>query len=392
VRDLAWSRRRLTVACICATGLLEAVVYGVTFPYFSVRLQEQGLSTSLIGLNATVGAMGSLLCAPLFPRAIRKLGYAAFSIVAFSVCVVALLGLLASDSVVLWFGLRFLLGVGEAGLWVSSEAWLNHAVEDSYRARANTVFQSLYSLGFFIGPNLTYLTGYRGSVPVFAMSGLCIAAMVILVPTLGNRSSDGTDDDEEAVGLRTIVKTGRARGVMSLALVVGMCETAIYALLPVYGLHLGLSTGSAVGLLVAYTLGEVVVSLPIGWLADRVSREKLLAGCASAAAVFLLCTPLVIHHRPAVLGTTFIVGGLVVSIYNIALVLVGEYFAGPALPVVSTGFSMAYSLGGIGGSTLGGICMALFGPIGLPIAIGGFLGGTGVTLGLAGARNRQARE
>jgi hypothetical protein len=48
---------------------------------------------------------------------------------------------------------------------------------------------------------------------------------------------------------------GRARGILFVSLLIGLCETAIFALLPVYGVKQGLSSELAVSLLLAYSLG-----------------------------------------------------------------------------------------------------------------------------------------
>jgi MFS family permease len=367
------SSRIRIVACICVIGMLEAFVYGLSFPFFTLRLQQAGLSPVLIGLNATCGAVGVLPCGRLYPKALVRLGYRDFSALAFVVALVSIGALLASPAVPLWFAVRFVLGIAEAGLWISTEAWLNHVVADAHRGRANAVFQALYGLGFFLGPAATYLTGYRGPAPVLVMVALCAAALVVLV--FADGSAPLKPDELAETRWRDLYRLPGARGILSLSLLVGICETAVYTLLPVYGIRHGLSSATAVSLLVAYTLGEIVVALPIGWLADRFDREKILAFCAGTASVCMVLLVVAIRTTPLAQAVAFLAGGLVVSLSNIALILLGQRFARGNLPLMSTAFSIAYSVGSIAGSALGGASMSAFGPAGLPVPIAVLLAG-----------------
>jgi MFS family permease len=347
----------------------EAVVYGFSFPYFSLRLEQQGLSVSLIGLHAAVGTLGVLLCGRLFPRVISRYGYQRSTAIAFASSLVVLLGLLAHDGVALSFVLRLLLGMCFAGVWVCTEAWINDVVPDEHRGKVNAGFQALYSFGFFLGPGATYLTGFRGAPPIVFMLVMMSAGLLVLVcmrdriAALPRAAHDGND--------RALL--GRARGILFVSLLIGLCETAIFALLPVYCVKQGLTTDLAVSLLLAYSAGEILIALPIGWLADRLSRPRLLAACAWAAgsAVFLLLT--ISESRAYSWSIAALAGGLVVSLHNIALIMLGERFRGAELPVVSTAFSMTYALGSASGSAIGGAAMTLLGPAGLPLFIGSSL-------------------
>jgi MFS family permease len=354
---------------ISLVAFCEAVVYGFSFPFFSLRLEQQGLSVSLIGLHAAVGTLGVLLCGRLFPRGIGRWGYHRSTALAFTAAVLVLLGVLATDNVALSFVLRLLLGISFAGVWVCTEAWINALVPDAHRGKVNAAFQALYSFGFFLGPGATYLTGFQGPLPVFFMLTMMSIGLLLLA---GGRdrfaAAPGVPHGDSHHAL-----LASARGILSVSLLIGLCETAIFALLPVYGVKQGLTTELAVSLLLAYSLGEILIALPIGWLADRMSRQRLLVACALAAAsaVFLLLT--VNESRAYTWSVAALAGGLVVSLHNIALIMLGERFRGAELPVVSTAFSMTYALGSAGGAAVAGAAMALLGPAGLPLLVGSSL-------------------
>lgn len=355
---------------ICLFALLESIAYGFTFPYFSIHLEKSGADAFVIGLNTSAGLVAVLLFAPLYPRLMVRYGYRDFSLYAFAVAGIGAFALLLSENIYWWCASRFVIGAALAALWVSTESWLNHAVSDAYRGRVNAIFQAIYSFGFFIGPNLTYLTGFSGALPIFALGGLAFAgaaSIALLAPTKGGAV------DAENHGPVTRKLLSGAKAILVIAVLAGVCETAFYSLLPVYGLQRGMSTDVAVAILVAYTLGEVFVALPIGWMADRVDRGVLLLSCtllACAAAFFIGQA----DGDPLVAGAiAFFAGGFVVSLYNIALVQMGERYSGCILPVIGTAFSVAYAVGSATGSSIGGAIMEVTGPLGLPYGVAAIL-------------------
>lgn len=370
VLNLSFKTEMRACGLICLFAFLESIAYGFSFPYFSVHLEQNGADAFVIGLNTSAGLLAVLMFAPLYPRLMVRCGYRNFSLYAFALAAVGSLVLLLSENIYWWCVCRFVIGSALAGLWVSTESWLNHTVNDEYRGRVNSVFQAIYSLGFFLGPSFTYLTGFSGALPIVAFAGLSFVAAVAIA--LLAPPKDGAVDAEEhsAVTWQTI---SSAKGILLIALLTGVCETAIYALLPVYGLHRGLSTEIAVAILVAYTIGEVFVALPIGWITDRVDHAALLLVCTLLASLAVFLIALTDAYPLIVGGIAFIAGGLVVSLYNIALVQLGERYRGTLLPTIGTAFSVAYSLGSATGASVGGALMDYVGPFGLPYGIAAIL-------------------
>ena len=56
----------------------------------------------------------------------------------------------------------------------------------------------------------------------------------------------------------------------------GVVEFGVMALIPVWGLRLGMGEASAISLVVIMTLGNVALQIPLGMLADRFSRRGML--------------------------------------------------------------------------------------------------------------------
>jgi len=170
-------------------------------------------------------------------------------------------------------------------------------------------------------------------------------------------------------------------------LVFGLVETTAFALLPLYGLALGYDEVGAAFLLVLLIAGNVLLQIPIGWLADLVSRERVLLGCAGLALIGVSCWPAVLDS-PA-LGWPLLVacGGALGGFYTLSMALLGQRFRGTDLAVANTAFVLMYQLGAMVGPAIGGAAMQRLGPdalaLTLAVALALFTAGaaTGLFLG-----------
>src|SRR3546814_3910580 len=68
----------------------------------------------------------------------------------------------------------------------------------------------------------------------------------------------------------------------------------ILTLLPVYCLRQGFSADIALAMVSTVVVGDALLQLPIGALADRLSRRSLFTGCAVALMLSSLAVPLLI--------------------------------------------------------------------------------------------------
>ena len=140
----------------------------------------------------------------------------------------------------------------------------------------------------------------------------------------------------------------RAPAILGAVAVFGLYESALMALLPIWGVRSGLTERMAAGTLSAVYFGSIVLQVLIGWLSDRVSRLAALRLCGAVGlvgAVALLSVP----ASPLVLfGLLFVWGGVASGIYPVALSMAGDRFRGGDLVSVNAAMIIAYGLGGTG--------------------------------------------
>jgi MFS family permease len=354
---------------------IEALLFGYSYPFFSLALESKGIATWLIGLNASIAGAGILIFGPFVPWLIDRLGLRLLVAAQFALSLLSFAAIFAFDDIVVWFVARFVMGTCFAALWTTTEIWLNGVVDDKNRGRIVAASGTLYAACQFLGPLLLSGTGSTGSLPlVVAMVPLAIGVAVAL--SIRSAVGEVEDEDEEESGnVHTLrMSLTLAGSLIAAAFLTGIGETAMQSLLPLYGLAYGLTEASASRLVAVFSLGEAVLIVALGWFADRHGRRVTLIGCAVLAVVSTLAFPLVMNQAFLLEPVVFLAGGTVSGLYTLGIVLIGQDFRGQRLAVVSTGFAMAYSAGSVIGSTLIGVLIDLFGSEALPISVAaGFL-------------------
>ncbi|MCX5479435.1 MFS transporter [Kaistia geumhonensis] len=351
---------------------IEALLFGYSYPFFSLALESKGIATWLIGLNASLAGAGILIFGPFLPALIDRLGLKFLVAAQFALSFLSFAAILAFDHLAVWFVARFVMGTCFSALWTTTEIWLNGVVDDRNRGRIVGASGTLYAACQFVGPLMLSATGSTGSLPLIAaMAPLAVGVAV----ALSIRSAVGETDEEEtgsAATLRTAL--GLAGALIAAAFLTGVGETAMQSLLPLYGLAHGLSEAAASRLVAVFSLGEAILVAVLGWMADRYGRRLTLIGCAALAVVSTLALPFVMGRGLILEPVLFIAGGTVSGLYTLGIVLIGQDFRGQRLAVVSTGFAMAYSAGSVVGATPIGYLIDLFGVEALPLTVAlGFL-------------------
>jgi MFS family permease len=224
------------------------------------------------------------------------------------------------------------------------------------------VYGTVFSLGVIAGPTLLEFTGTRGWTP-FAVGAAGL--LLTQAPLLLLRAAPGASQAPMPIGqLIGVVRT--APLVMLAAWVAGLVEAADLTLLPLFGLHAGLGERMALSLLAVFMAGNVVLQVPIGLLADRYGRRRLLAACALLSALGpLLLQPFI--ATPALLWPLlFLWGGTLYAFYSQGVALLGAQFGAAELAAANTAFVMVYCLGGVIGPSAGGFALDRWPSHGLP--------------------------
>lgn len=290
-----------------------------------------------------------------------------------------------SDSLAVWFAVRFVQGVAAATLYVLSEAWIVRFAGDRHRGRVVAVYASLLSASFAVGPVVVSLVGVDGWAPFVWGVAVLLAGTV---PLFSVNDSRALEAPEATSHVGVIQFAPLAPVLLGTVGVFAIMDASLMALLPVYGLERGLDVQSSTWLLSVFVAGNVLLQYPIGVLADHFDARRIMGLCALVCGVSFVTLTLVI-------GTlwqwpTAVIGGAAgFGIYTVALKTLGDRFRGDLLVAGTSAFGVVWGAGALFGAVLGGWSMTAFGPNGLPSLLATCCIGLALALGW---RARQVAE
>jgi MFS family permease len=365
--DLARFARRPALLAVLAGTLGVGLIFGLQPPLIALVLARHGASSFAIGAVTAATLFAVILMGPVYPLAITRMGLKG-CIVAGVAAAAALLGLMAAGhGVEFWFLLRLLTGCALGLSWIASEVWLSSLSGADDRGTIMGVYGTVFSLGVMLGPTLLELTGTKGALP-FAVGSLCLVAAILPLLALGRTHGP---PQHFAPLSSSMAAWRRAPVIMLAAFVAGLIEAAELTLLPLFGVRRGFGDHAALWMVTVFMAGNVVLQIPIGLLADRYGRRRLLGLCALSSAIGPLLLRPALDTPLALWSLLFLWGGSLYAFYSQGVALLGTAFDAAELPRANTVFVMVYCLGGVLGPSVGGIVMDAWPDIGLQILLSG---------------------
>ncbi len=359
-------------ASIAAIGVF-CLTTGLSYPLLALLLEDMGTSTGLIGLNAAMTPLGIIVSSPFIPPLARRFG--AWQICVFSLFLAAtlLLMLAAFKNVMIWFALRFLLGVANSIIFITSEAWINQLAEPRIRGRIIGLYGTIAAGGFALGPLALAIIGSRGWLPfLVGISGICLALPIVItaknyLPEFNGKEKASVFSFFSLAPLLLLAVTAAA-----------LFDQVVMSLLPIYSLRHAISEATGSLMLTVIIVGNVLLQIPIGWLADRFSPRYLISWLAFGTVVGSVLLPWWIEGSVLIWPMLFIWGAIAFGTYTVAMVDLGARFSGALLLAGNSAFGVMWGIGGIVGPSIAGIAMDLVGPEGLPLTLGVLFGALGV--------------
>ena len=359
-RDRGADRAR--VAGIAAAIVCIAVVgigLSLTIPLLSIEMARMGASPTVIGLNTACAGFASIAAVPFVPRLAARVGVVPLIVVSIVAAAVILCGFRALYGLAWWFPLRLAFSTCLGALFVLSEYWISEAAPVARRGLVMGIYATVLALGFAVGPVLLAATGTEGWTPYGAGAAMLLLGLVPIglardlspgVPT-GNRGSF-------AGALRL------APVALLAAAAYGAVETGGFAILPLYGLRLGFDAEGAARLVTAVALGSVLFQIPVGLLADRIDRRRVLLGASLGGALTAALIPGVSGSASWLAAMLFAWGGIAGTLYTVGLAHLGASARGSDLAGANAAFVVFYNVGLILGPPLIGGGMDLAPPQG----------------------------
>ena len=364
------NRHLPTVIAACAAITVFGFAFGLTYPLLSLILESRGVSSDMIGMNGAMMPIGILLISPVIPALTKMFGSRNVAIVAAIVAASMILAYKAFDNLPAWFLIRLIQGMSIPVLFVLSESWIVGAAGKKNRGKTVAIYAAVLSASFGAGPALIGVIGIEGWLP-FIIGAVVITLGIIPFFFIQEQSSH---EPEESQATSIVRFAGKAPLLLAAVGAFAVFDAATLSLFPVYGMKNGLDVATSAYVLTAMILGNTLLQLPIGWLADRFADRLVMAGCAVVATTGLLLLPLVIG-TPLMWPLLIFIGTTGYGVYTVALASLGNRFSGIELVSGTSAFALVWGFGALFGSVSGGWSLLLFDSHGLPLGLAIIYGG-----------------
>jgi len=356
--------RRYYLALLLLSNVCASASWGIVSPTIVANCLQRGSSTLTIGILTSIWALPFLLAAPLYTRIVGRISAKPALVVGMiaDAAAVWLFPLAPYDWA--WIVLQIVTGAMLGHFSLVTEAWLNFFASERTRARVTSLYGILPAVGYAVGAGIYAVVGYRGYAPFLAGSA-AMAFGVLPVLFIPKKAGDIVLGGEER--LRHAFR--RAPLLLTTALLAGVLEMVPWSLMQVYAVANQWSTRAAGFALPVFYWGQVLLSYPLGWLADRAPRRTVLLG-TSAAAVPCMVAMALLARSPGMWFITFLTGGIATVTYTLGLAILGQCFPAAKLVSANAAYIACYGVGTIAGPPMVGALMDRFGPSALPTALG----------------------
>ncbi|HEV2702941.1 MAG TPA: MFS transporter [Steroidobacteraceae bacterium] len=356
--------RHYHLALLMLSNLCVSVSWGIVSPTIVANSLQRGSSTLIIGVLTSIWALPFLLAAPVYTRIVGRINAKPALLVGMltDAGVVWLFPLVPNDWA--WIFLQIVTGAMLGHFSLITTAWLNLFASDQTRARLLSLYGVVPAIGYALGAAFYAFVGYRGYAPYLASSAALVLG-VLPVLLIRKEAADVVLGGEER--LRHAFR--RTPFLLTVALLAGVLELVPWSLMQVYAVANQWSTRAAGFALPMFYWGQVLLTYPLGWVADRAPMRNVLLGMSAAAIVCMVALAL-FARTPGMWGVIFLTGGIATATYTLGMAILGQRFDAGTLVSANAAFIACYGVGTILGPPLVGALMDRFGPNALPIALG----------------------
>ncbi|WP_042454876.1 MFS transporter [Neobacillus dielmonensis] len=347
----------ILVSIVALSGFSQ----GMLLPLIAVIFEQDGVSSSLNGLNATALYIGTIVIAPFLERPLQKYGYKPIIIVGGGM-VIASIGMFPLwKSFWFWFILRLLIGIGDNALHFATQTWITNTSPVAKRGRNISLYGLFFGIGFAVGPLMTPLVNINETLPFILSSILCLVGW-LFVFFLQNELPEQMGSGHSL--LATLSHFGRALKYAWIAFlppfVYGFLESSLNSSFPVYALRMDFNVSNVSYILSAFAIGSIITQLPLGMLGDLYGRRKLLivllliGFCSFSVAGFM-------EHQFIILFSAFLVSGMAVgSTFSLGISYMADLVTKELLAAGNLLCGIFYSVGSLTGPIIGGLFIKHF--------------------------------
>ena len=329
-----------TYFAVCAAVISIGLALGVTMPLVSLRLESWGYDSFAIGVMAATPAVGVLLGASLAGRLAARFGTTVLMQLCLLLGALSVAGLALVQNYAVWVALRLFLGVALTVVFVLGESWINQLAVEKWRGRLVALYGTGYALSQLSGPLLLTGLGTATDAGFWTGVGLLIGGSLMLL----GRSGAPQVDAHSTSGRGLLVFCRKLPAIAWAVMLFAAFEAMMLTLLPIYSLRQGFTQEVALVMVSVVVIGDAALQLPIGWLADRMSRQTLFRCCGVVLLLSSLAIPLLLH-TPLIWPVFVAFGASAGGLFTLSLIMIGERYRDDELVRANAHVAQLWGLG-----------------------------------------------
>ena len=329
-----------------------------------------GVQGSLLGIRGTLEAFGTfqlsivmsayflgfLLGSRLAPGMIRRVGH---------VRVFAALGSLISAVLVLypmlvdwqiWALMRVIIGFGFAGIYITSESWLNNTATNETRGQALSLYMIVQMLGI-VASQALLAAGDPFGYDMFLIPSVLVS--LAFLPLLLADTPAPTFESTARLGFRELFRISPL-GCVGM-LISGGIFSAMFGMASVWGTLSLLSVKQIALFTSALYVGGLALQYPVGYLSDRMDRRKIMLWLSVAAALVLAVATIFALPFWAHLIVAAVLGGITYPMYSLLIAYTNDFLSKEQMAAASAGLIFLNGFGAIFGPLVTGWLMGVVG-------------------------------
>ena len=346
---------------VCISGFSQ----GMLLPLISFIFENRQVSATINGLHASGLYIGVLLSALFIEAPLRRYGFRPMIITGGAIVGLSLLAFPLLDSIWLWFILRLIVGIGDNALHFSTQTWLTTSTPQHKLGKVIAFYGLFFSAGFMIGPKVSELVTIWEPLPFLVSGVLTMMAWPLIFLLKGAEGAKPEDTGGKASlvntlkNFRDVLKTSWVAFLFPM--LYGVLEASLNSNFPVFAIRHDFELSEITWILPAFSLGAILLQVPIGGLGDRVGRGKLInILLALGVATFLMME--IFSGSFIMLLLSFILAGIFVgSMYSLGISYMTDITPKSNLPAGNLMAGVMFSLGSISGPAAGGAIIGMTG-------------------------------
>lgn len=348
----------ITFAALFLSVLLLQLAGGGLAPLDALSGFALGFTTAQIGMLGSAHFVGFFIGCWWAPRLMGNVGHSrAFAAFTAAGAIGLISHMLILDPYA-WALMRVAAGMCVAGCYTVVEAWLQARVTNETRGRAMGTYR-IVDIGGSLAAQLVISVLEPASYVSYNI--LALLCCFTLIPITMTRMRE--PETPAAPRLRPRLAVDRSP-LAAAGVVVSAVSGASFRMVgPIYGQQVGLRTDQIAFFLAAFVLGGALSQYPVGWLADKFDRRRVLIWLSVAAILSCLATASVQGlATPGIMLMAGIFGLTTFPIYSVSAAHAHDFAESHERVELSAALMFWYAVGAIAAPLVSSSLIEAFGP------------------------------